>query len=87
MASYMITGTSRGVGLELVKQLLDLPETQVSMIFAVTRSQPSVALQALIDQPGSRVESIIIDDITDETRVKTAMAEVEHSLKDEVSMY
>jgi NAD(P)-dependent dehydrogenase (short-subunit alcohol dehydrogenase family) len=38
MATYLITGASRGIGLELTKQLLELPASQVSKVFALTES-------------------------------------------------
>ena len=81
MATYLITGTSRGIGLELVKQLLDLPNTRVSKIFAVTRNAQSTALQKLIDVSGNRIQNVTVDDITDETNVQKALSNVEKALQ------
>jgi hypothetical protein len=44
MATFLVTGTSCGIGLELVRQLLARPESEVSKIFATTRSQPTAML-------------------------------------------
>lgn len=49
MSPYLITGTSKGIGLELTTQLLSQPPSKTSHIFALTRSPtPSPALQALL---------------------------------------
>ena len=75
MATYLITGTSRGVGLELTKQLLDLPTSEVSKIFAVTRSPPAGALLDLINKNQDRVVSIIAA-VDNSEGVKNAASEV-----------
>lgn len=48
MATFLITGASRGVGLELTRQLLSLPASQVGRVFAATRSEPPTALRELL---------------------------------------
>ena len=58
MSTYLITGTSKGVGLELVAQLLALPNTQISHIFAVSRSKPTPDLQTLLDSNKDRVTHV-----------------------------
>ena len=64
MASYLITGVSRGVGLELTKQLLELPASLVGKLFAVTRGSPSAPLQDLLTKNPDRAIHITaaIDD-------------------------
>ncbi|KAL3419682.1 short chain oxidoreductase [Phlyctema vagabunda] len=53
MANYLITGTSRGLGLELVSQLAASPSSSVNLIFATGRTDaPSEALQEVIDKSG-----------------------------------
>jgi NADP-dependent 3-hydroxy acid dehydrogenase YdfG len=43
----MIHGASRGIGLELTKQLLDLPASQISKVFAIARNIESDAIKQL----------------------------------------
>lgn len=64
MATYLITGASRGIGLELTKQLLELPASQVSKVFAVARNIESDAIKHLVKDYPDRVYlvSASIDD-------------------------
>lgn len=55
MATYLITGASRGIGLELTKQLLDLPASQVSKVFAVARNAETDAIQKLEQKYSDRL--------------------------------
>ncbi|WPH01305.1 Hypothetical protein R9X50_00414400 [Acrodontium crateriforme] len=79
MSSYVITGASRGIGLELTKQLLELPVTQVAKVFALTRSRPSNSLNQLIADNSDRLFSVIasVDNATD---LKRAAADVKARL-------
>ena len=72
MSSYLITGSNRGIGLELVKQLLAQPTNRVSQIFAVTRKQ-SDTLDKLA---GDRVVPIIIPALTSPSDVGKAVEKV-----------
>ena len=46
MSTYVVTGTSRGLGLGLVEVLISMPSDIVKQVFAATRSQePSDGLQ------------------------------------------
>lgn len=58
MSTYLITGTGKGVGLELTKQLLTLPSSEVTHIFALSRSKPTSGLQSLLDANQGRVTHI-----------------------------
>ena len=75
MTTYLITGASRGIGLELVRQLLELPVSQVGRIFAITRSSSSTALQALLDKNADRVVPIIAS-VDDTDSVRRAAEEI-----------
>ncbi|KAK4939684.1 hypothetical protein LTR10_020074 [Elasticomyces elasticus] len=82
MASYLITGAGRGLGLELATQLAGLPTTQVSIVFAAIRSStPPSALQALIEKSEGRVVAVTSMIITDRTSLDKAVAQVEAQLK------
>lgn len=79
MASYVITGTSKGIGLELVKQLLELPASQVGKIFAITRNNNSEGLNALLSSNSDRLINVVAE-IQKEDSIKRAAAEVESKL-------
>lgn len=79
MFSYLVTGGGRGLGLELVRQLSRLPEAQVSVVFAATRSGPSTALRELIDGSNGRVVSVEMI-ITDQDSLKAGAGKVEKIL-------
>ncbi|KAK4183815.1 hypothetical protein QBC35DRAFT_507237 [Podospora australis] len=81
MASFLITGASRGFGLALVKELASLPPSKVSNIIAASRSQ-STALDELIkSDTTNRIEQVRLD-VTNRDSIATAAAEVEAKLGD-----
>ncbi|KAG9604063.1 NAD(P)-binding protein, partial [Aureobasidium melanogenum] len=55
MATYLITGASRGIGLELTKQLLELPTSKVSKVFAVARNAETAVIKQLVQEHPDRV--------------------------------
>jgi NAD(P)-dependent dehydrogenase (short-subunit alcohol dehydrogenase family) len=63
MSNYLISGTSRGLGLEIAQRLVNLPISCVNLIFATARSKPSQAFQALIEKSPGRVIYIYLDPI------------------------
>ena len=75
MATYLVTGSSRGLGLELVTQLAALPPAQVGRIFATTRSEPSAGLTNLVDGSSGRVVPVELD-TCDKTSITNASTEV-----------
>ena len=79
MASYLITGASRGIGLELTKQLLSLPASEVSKVFALTRSDPSSSLSDLISKSSNRAFHIKAS-IDDSKSVEKAASDVKTRL-------
>ncbi|KAK4496242.1 hypothetical protein PRZ48_012222 [Zasmidium cellare] len=79
MTSYVITGTSRGIGLELVKQLLEKPPSSVAKIFAITRNTNSPGLSVLVCAHPDRLVNIVAE-VQREDSVKKAAAEVESRL-------
>ncbi|KAK2827854.1 hypothetical protein FQN49_007278 [Arthroderma sp. PD_2] len=80
MASYLVTGTSRGIGLALVTILASKPASEVSTIFAAARTETD-ALKDLIAKSAGRIELVPID-VTSEEKVKKAADQVEKILGD-----
>lgn len=71
MASYLVTGASRGIGFELVRQLSALPPSQVSTIFAAIRSDAPSQLQELIEGSAGRVVAVKVQ-VTDRASIDGA---------------
>jgi len=65
------------LGPEIVCQLVKLPET--SVVFAATRSNPSTALQQLIDEFKGKVV-YILSTVTDKASLKAVASQVEAKL-------
>jgi NAD(P)-dependent dehydrogenase (short-subunit alcohol dehydrogenase family) len=82
MSNYLITGTSRGIGLELTKQLSQLDASQVSKIFAVTRGIPPKELVDLAASSGRRVVHVKCD-VTDQKSMEDAVVTLTTSLAGE----
>lgn len=80
MASYLVTGSSRGLGLALIECLASLPKAEVRTIFATGRRDNSPRLKEIMATTPGRVEFIQLD-VTDEKSIKDAAATVEHKLK------
>ncbi|KAH6613148.1 short-chain dehydrogenase/reductase SDR [Boeremia exigua] len=78
MASYLITGSSRGIGLGYVTVLARKDVSEVSKIFAAARSE-SAALKELIAESAGRVEFVPLE-VTSEESAKDAAKQVERSL-------
>lgn len=78
MASYLITGTSRGIGLTMTEILVSKPASEVSVVFAAARTETD-ALKQLVARSAGRVHLVKID-VTDEESIKKSAAEVEQLL-------
>ncbi|TVY55002.1 C-factor [Lachnellula cervina] len=78
MASYLITGASRGLGFELARQLLSLPASQVNKVFATTRAD-APGLAELAQKSSGRLVVVKLD-VTKEATIKEAAKEVEADL-------
>lgn len=79
MATYLITGSARGIGFGLVSVLASLPTSQVGKVFATSRQDNSSKLKELIQQHPGRVQFVQLD-VTNKDSVKHAAAEVERAL-------
>ncbi|KAI1402867.1 NAD(P)-binding protein [Hypoxylon fuscum] len=79
MASFLITGASRGLGLALARHLASLPASDVGKVFASARGD-SPALEELAKNSSGRVFAIRLD-TTNEASIKEAAAEVERKLE------
>lgn len=80
MASYLITGCSRGLGLELASQLLQLPASEVAIIFVTARKE-TPAITELANQYTGRVIFVSLD-VTDDGSIKSAVKKVTEKLQD-----
>ena len=60
MASYLVTGTSRGLGLAMVTHLANLSKSEASTIFAAARTQ-TPNLRELIAKSSGRVVYLKMD--------------------------
>ena len=78
MATVFITGSTRGLGLELVKQLAALPENKIKYVIASGRSESS-ALKSLIASSKNRVHFITLN-VTDQASVEAAADQVASSV-------
>ncbi|KAH8804302.1 short-chain dehydrogenase-like protein [Flagelloscypha sp. PMI_526] len=83
MSSYFITGSSRGIGLELVEQLVSKPVSEVNIVFAGARSLSNALAQLVQANPG-RVHFIEIE-ITDSVIIQKALKQVETVLGEQHS--
>ncbi|KAH6957474.1 hypothetical protein DER45DRAFT_507046 [Fusarium avenaceum] len=77
MASYFITGASRGLGLDLVRTLAAEPASKVAVVYAAARSQ-TVSLKKLAGESNGRVEIVSLD-VESQESIDAAAKSVEQS--------
>lgn len=78
MATYLVTGCSRGLGLAMATDLASQPISEVKTIFATAR-KPTQELQQLISKHGDRVIYIPLD-VTSRDSCQQAASLVESEL-------
>lgn len=66
MPSYLVTGSSRNLGLAIVTHLAYAPTSECSIVFAAARSQ-TPALQALIQASSGKVVFIKMDTTSEDS--------------------
>ncbi|KAL6232363.1 hypothetical protein BDW75DRAFT_247272 [Aspergillus navahoensis] len=79
MATYLVTGASRGLGLELATQLAASPSSEVSYVFATSRNINAPRLTDLVERPSERVVPVQLDP-NDPESLRTAVEMVEGRL-------
>jgi NAD(P)-dependent dehydrogenase (short-subunit alcohol dehydrogenase family) len=79
MASYLITGANRGLGLELLRVLAAKPASEVSTIFATLRSSPPTALQEIVSKSEGRVTLVHLE-VKDANSISAAADKVKETL-------
>ncbi|KAJ6091193.1 hypothetical protein N7467_003162 [Penicillium canescens] len=80
MASYLVTGSSRGLGLALVARLATLPKTEVGTIIATARQDNSAPLTEIVNASSGRVQMLKLD-VTEIASVEGAVGAAERSLQ------
>lgn len=80
MATYLITGSSRGLGLSIISRLASLPQSEVSTVFATARQDRSARLREIVDSSSGRVGFVPLD-VTDENSAIEAARLVDRQLQ------
>lgn len=80
MATYLITGSSRGLGLSLVTRLASLPSSEVGTVIATSRHDNCPRLRDLVHSSSGRVRFVPMD-VTDTQSVQEAVRSVEERLQ------
>lgn len=80
MSNVLVTGGGRGLGLALVRQLVD--DSSIAKLFVTTRGSLPAELGAIIDTSGKKVIHIKCE-VVETASVRRAAAEVEEKLEGE----
>lgn len=78
MASFLVTGASRGFGLALVRELVSQPASKVGTVFAAARGS-APALDGIAQTSSGRV-SVVRLDVGDKASIDKAAEQVEAEL-------
>jgi NAD(P)-dependent dehydrogenase (short-subunit alcohol dehydrogenase family) len=79
MATYLVTGASRGLGLTIASILASQPESAVATIFAAARQDNSAQLKELREKHPGRVKFVQLD-VSDDKSAEEAARSVEQEL-------
>ncbi|KAL3481357.1 hypothetical protein BJX99DRAFT_218885 [Aspergillus californicus] len=79
MASYFITGASRGLGLSMAADLASSPESETSLVFAATRQADAPQLAELATKTSGRVVPVQLD-ANDPESLRAAVELVQQTL-------
>ncbi|TVY93251.1 putative oxidoreductase [Lachnellula willkommii] len=79
MASYLITGASRGLGFAMAQDLLSKRASKVAVVFVIAR-QITPALEELAHTYSQRLVTLVAD-VTDEKSIQKAALQVDSTLK------
>ncbi|KAL4865110.1 hypothetical protein BDV12DRAFT_211249 [Aspergillus spectabilis] len=80
MATYLITGSSRGLGLAMAAGLAALPESEVGFVFATSRQINAPGLAELAEKTSGRVVPVQLDP-NDPDSLRAAVKLVEERLQ------
>ncbi|KAL4815052.1 hypothetical protein BDW67DRAFT_186102 [Aspergillus spinulosporus] len=80
MAAYLVTGASRGLGLELAAQLATSSSTEVSLVFTTSRDTSARGLTDLVEKSSGRVVPVQLDP-SDPESLRAAVALVDDRLQ------
>lgn len=74
MATYLITGASRGIGLELTRQISDLDDVHV--IFAVTRNRSDGLDTLMAAKTKAKIVNIRLPSMSSQNEIDAAVQDV-----------
>lgn len=74
MATYIVTGSSRGLGLAMIKELASRDPAEVSLVIAATRKS-STALDEIVARESGRVVFTPLD-VSNEASISSSVEQV-----------
>lgn len=82
MSTYLVTGSSRGLGFSIVKHLAERPRSEVGTIFATSRQKNTAQLSELVEREKGRVQFVQLD-AASQGSVEAAVPVVERVLQEQ----